>query len=120
LRYLTYILLGVLLLEISGLREVCFSRPCVGHDCCPAPKGKSLPGRSAVPECCLAMALTLQSSVAEVTRGAEYSVTIVPIETKHATDSIPPLVERRPERLTSSGLTLPSLTPLLQSCLLLI
>jgi hypothetical protein len=66
------------------------------------------------------MALTLQSSVAEVTRGAEYSVTILAIETKHATDSIPPLVERRPERLTSSGLRLPSLTPLLQSCLLLI
>ncbi|MGA9055716.1 MAG: hypothetical protein WB763_04325 [Terriglobia bacterium] len=66
------------------------------------------------------MALTLQSSVAEVTSGTDHSVTILPIETKHATGSIPPLVERRPERLTSSGLTLPPLTPLLQSCLLLI
>ncbi|MGA2475409.1 MAG: hypothetical protein ABSC21_01670 [Terriglobia bacterium] len=66
------------------------------------------------------MALTLQSSVAEVTSGTDHSVTILLIETKRATDSIPPLVERRPERLTSSGLTLPPLTPLLQSCLLLI
>jgi hypothetical protein len=120
LKYLSYILLGVLLLQFSGLREVCFSRPHPSHDCCPTPKGKSLPGRSAVPECCLAMTLTLGSSVAEVTRGTERSEAILPIETKHAADSIPPLVERRPERLTSSGLTLPPLTPLLQSCLLLI
>ena len=46
-----YVLRAVLILEVSGLREVCFSRPCASHDCCPAPKGKSLPGRSAVPEC---------------------------------------------------------------------
>jgi hypothetical protein len=120
LRRLTYILLGVLLLQFSGLRELCFSRPCPSHDCCPAPKGKSLPGRSAVPECCLAMALTLQGSVAEVTRGTDHAITLQPIETNRATDLIPPLVERRPERLTSSGLTLPPLTPLLQTCLLLI
>jgi hypothetical protein len=120
LRRLTYILLGVLLLQFSGLREVCFARPCASHDCCPAPKGKSLPSRSSLPDCCLAMALTLQSSVAEVATGADHSVTLQPIEMNPATDLVPPLVERRPERLTSSGLTLPPLTPLLQTCLLLI
>jgi len=117
---LTYILLGVLLFQFSGLREFCFSRPCARHHCCPAPRGKSLPDRSAFPECCLAMALTLQSSVTEVMSGSDHSVTLQPIETKRATDFVPPLVERRPERLASSGLTLPPLTPLLQTCLLLI
>jgi hypothetical protein len=66
------------------------------------------------------MALTLQGSVAEITSGTERSVTLQAIETNPATDSVPPRVERRPERLTSSGLTLPPLTPLLQTCLLLI
>ena len=120
MRRFTYILVGVLLLQFSGVREVCFARPSARHDCCPAPKGKSLPGRSALPECCLAMALTLQSSVAEVVSGTNHSVTFQPIETNRATEFIPPLLERWPERLTSSGLTLPPLTPLLQTCLLLI
>ncbi len=120
MRRLTYILLGVMLLQMSGLREVCFSQPRANHDCCPAPKGKSLPGRSTVPECCLAMALTLQGSVAEITSGTDHSVTIQPMETKRATDPILPRVARQTERLTSSGLTLPPLTPLLQTCLLLI
>jgi hypothetical protein len=66
------------------------------------------------------MALTLQSSVAEVTSGTGHSITMGPIETITATRFIPPLVERRPERLRSSDLTLPPLTPLLQTCLLLI
>jgi len=120
LRRLTYILLGVMLLQMSGLREVCFSQPRAGHDCCPAPKGESLPGHSPLPDCCLAMVLTVQSSVAEITSGSDHSASIRPMEAKHATDPILPRVERRPERLTSSGLTLPPLTPLLQTCLLLI
>ena len=120
MRRLTYILLGVLLLQFSGLREVCFARPSRSHDCCPAPKGKSLPSPSSMPDCCLAMALTLQSSVAEITSGTSRSVTLQAIETNPATDRIPPRIERQPERLTSSGLTFPPLTPLLQTCLLLI
>jgi hypothetical protein len=120
LRRFIYILLGVMLLQLSGLREVCFSQPHPRHDCCPAPKGKPLPSRSTVPECCLAMALTLQSSVAEVTSGTGHSVTIQPMQAKHATDAIRPRVVRQTEILTSSGLTLPPLTPLLQTCLLLI
>jgi hypothetical protein len=66
------------------------------------------------------MALTIQTSVAEVASGAYRSLALQPIETTPATDFLPPLVERWPERLTSSGLTLPPLTPLLQTCLLLI
>jgi hypothetical protein len=66
------------------------------------------------------MALTLQSSVAEVTGGTGHSVTLQPIETNPANDFVPALVERRPETLASSGLTFPPLTPLLQTCLLLI
>jgi hypothetical protein len=66
------------------------------------------------------MALTLQSSVAEVTSGTNGSVTAQPMETNPATDFIPPLVVRWPEKLMSSGLTLPPLSPLHQTCLLLI
>jgi hypothetical protein len=46
-----YVLRPVLILKVSGLREVCFSRPSPSHDCCPASKDKSLPDRCAVPEC---------------------------------------------------------------------
>jgi hypothetical protein len=109
-----------MLLQMSGLREFCFARPRASHDCCPTPKDESLPSPSSVPDCCLSMALTLQSSVAEITSGTTHSVTIQPIERKPATDPILPRVERRPETLTSSGLTFPPLTPLLQTCLLLI
>ena len=66
------------------------------------------------------MALTLQSSVAEMTSGTDRSITLQPIETNLVTDLVPPRIERQPERLTSSGLTFPPLTPLLQTCLLLI
>ena len=120
MRRLTYILLGVMLLQLSGLREVCFSPSRARHDCCPAPKGRSLPGRSTVPDCCLAMALTVQGSVAEVTSGTDHSVIIQPRQTKRATAPLLPRVVRRAEILTTSGLTLPPLTPLLQTCLLLI
>ena len=120
MRRLTYILLAVLLLQFSGLREFCFARPSASHGCCPAPKSKPLPASSQLPDCCLAMALTVQGSVAEVISAAGHSVTLQSIETNRATDSIPPRVDRQPERLSSSGLTLPPLTPLLQTCLLLI
>ena len=120
MRRLTYVLLGVMLLQMSGLRELCFAPPRASHDCCPAPKSKSLPGPSSFPDCCLSMALTLQASVAEITSSTGLSVTLQPIETKPAIDVAPALVERQPERLTSSGLTLPPLTPLHQTCLLLI
>ena len=66
------------------------------------------------------MALTLQSSVAEVTSRNGHSVTLQPIETNPAIDFVPPRVERRHETLMSSGRILPPLTPLLQTCLLLI
>jgi hypothetical protein len=46
-----YILRAVLMLKVTGLRRVCFSRPSPSHDCCPAPRDKLLPDRSAVPEC---------------------------------------------------------------------
>jgi len=109
-----------MLLQMSGWRELCFAQPRASHHCCPAPKGKSLPSPSSFPDCCLSMALTLQASVAEITNAANHSVTLQPIETASATDSVLPRVERRFEILTSSGLTLPPLTPLRQTCLLLI
>ena len=120
MKRLTFILLAVMLLQMSGWREVCFARPRTGHDCCPAPKGKSLPSPSSFPDCCLSMALTLQASVAEITSSTGHSITLQPIETKPAIDIAPALVERQAERLTSSDLTLPPLTPLRQTCLLLI
>jgi len=120
LKRLTFILLAVMLLQMSGWRELCFSQSRAGHDCCPAPKGKSIPSPSSFPDCCLSMALTLQASVAEITSSTAHSVTLQPIETKPAIDFVPALVERQPERLTSSGLTFPPLTPLHQTCLLLI
>jgi len=66
------------------------------------------------------MALTLQSSVAEITSSTARSVTLQAVETQPAIDSVPELVKRQPQRLTSSGLTFPPLTPLHQTCLLLI
>ena len=120
MRRLTFILLLVMVLQMSGLRELCFAQPRARHDCCPAPKGKSLPSPSSFPDCCLSMALTLQASVAEITSATNHFVTLQPIETAPAIDPFLPRVDRRFETLTSSGLTLPPLTPLRQTCLLLI
>ena len=66
------------------------------------------------------MLLTVQGSVAEVTNGSSHSVSVQPVETTHVNDPIVPRVVRQAEILTSSGLTLPPLTPLHQTCLLLI
>jgi len=119
-RRLTYILLGILLLEMSGLRELCFAQPRPSHHCCPAPRGESLPNPSSVPDCCLSMVLTLEASVAEVTSATNHTLIVKRTETRSVTEPALPRAERVPEIVTFSGLTLPPLTPLRQTCLLLI
>lgn len=120
MKRLTYILFAVFLFQVSGVRDLCFSQPRASHHCCPASKGNSIPSPSSLPDCCLSMALTVQASVAEVSSGTDHTVTLQPIETQLTINSIPPRPERQTEPLTSSGLTLPPLSPLLQTCQLLI
>ena len=120
MRSLTYILLGVMLLQVSGVRDVCFCRQYVKHDCCPASKDNSLPSQPSIPDCCLSMALTLQSSIAEPAAGPDHAVSLQSNQARRVADPIAPRPERQPEILASSGLTLPHIPPLLQTCLLLI
>jgi hypothetical protein len=66
------------------------------------------------------MALTLQSSVAEITAGTNHAPALQPIGIATPPVAISPLAEWSTEILTSSGLTFPPLTPLHRTCLLLI
>jgi len=66
------------------------------------------------------MALTVQSSVAEITAGSIHDHALQPSQDTTAPVPVLPLVERSTEILTSSGLTFPPLTPLHRTCLLLI
>lgn len=117
---LGYILLAALVLQLPAVRGLCAPLTGNNHACCPTAQRDSVPNPSPLPDCCLVALLRDESSIAEVGAALEavnataqgVGAVVLPPLRPAVTD---PLVSLRIFQPVS-----PPLTPLLQTCLLLI
>jgi len=113
-------LLALSLAQLSGLTTVCV--PCRGqtHPCCPMPDNTRLPNSSSLPDCCLSYILNCQGSIIEarnIHTPSEYTAQSAAAHVRSAV----PLVAINRSALQHVSLPIsPPLSPLSQSCLLLI
>ena len=115
-----YILLVVLLVQLSGLRALCSPGRRQSHACCPTGTKTTLPSSSPLPDCCISSILNFQGSITETrspVRPSEYTA-------HSAVASVPSAVHfiaiHTPVEQVALPTTSPPLNPLSQSCLLLI
>jgi len=115
-----YILLVVFLVQLSGLRALCLPSHSQTHACCPMGAKTTLPNSPSLPECCLTSLLNYQASITETQNAVDKSE----LTAQSGTVSIPPKVHPFVTRTQVRQIALPSisppLSPLAQSCLLLI
>jgi hypothetical protein len=115
-----YLLLVVSLVHLSGLRVLCVPRHGQAHPCCPTPAKTTLPSSSPLPDCCLSCILTCQGSVTETrnTDGpSEYAAQSAALCVRSAVPFV--AINTSVRQLVSPSIS-PPLSPLSQSCLLLI
>lgn len=120
MKKLAYVLLAVLLMQLSGLRMMC--APCTAspHDCCPSAGEHSPLKQSSLPDCCLASVLTCQGSITEVQDPSYDSHFVLVIAKTPAAGLTSVVVRGKAARRPLSHPLSPPLGPLLQTCLLLI
>jgi hypothetical protein len=115
-----YFLLVVSLVQLSGLTAVC--APChrQTHPCCPMPDKTRLPNSSSLPECCVSYILNCQGSTTEarnIHTPSEYTAQSAAALVRSAA---PLVAVNRPVLQHVSLPISPPVSPLSQSCLLLI
>jgi hypothetical protein len=115
-----YFLLVVFLVQLSGLRGVCVpSRPQT-HRCCPMSGNTTLPNSSSLPDCCKGSILNYQGSITE-RRNTNYPSEYTAQSAAVSVSSVVPLVAiSTPVPRVVLPSASPPLSPLSQSCLLLI
>jgi len=121
LKRFAYLLLAVILSQLSGLGMMCAPRTASRHSCCTTPEERSPVNRSSLPDCCLVSLLNYQGSITEV-QGPRFDSHSARVIAKTPAVALPPEVspfnaDRRPSLHSSLS---PPLSPLLQTCLLLI
>jgi len=117
-----HLVLVALVLQLTGVVRVCApDQPMAAHDCCAPPDQKSsAPSASSVPECCFMSAVRERGSLAPAKVASEH-VTQVSQATRQSPLPAIALSER-----SSAGLwrvshpVSPPISPLFQTCLLLI
>jgi hypothetical protein len=115
-----YLLLTVLLVQLSGLRLLCVPGHCQTHACCPMSTNTTPPSSSSLPACCLNFLLNYQGSITETQSAghpSEYTGQLGEISHPSAVPRVPTSAPVRQHMLPSIS---PPLSPLSQSCLLLI
>ena len=120
MKRVTYILLVVVLVQFLGLKGLCAPASKPAHDCCPSSQQRPAESSSPLPDCCVATAARDQGGVAEIrTDNQSVGTTIQP-----AIVTLPRLFPPAHPPLRGwaalSQLVFPPLTPLSQTCLLLI
>jgi len=115
-----YLLLVVFLVQLSGLRALCVPNHRQTHACCPISSKTTLPSSSSLPDCCLTSILNYQGSITET----QNSVGQSELTAQSGTVSLPSIEPLVAISTVVRRLVLPSisppLSPLSQSCLLLI
>jgi len=115
-----YLLLAVFLVQLTGLRALCVPIRAQSHSCCPA-STSSMPATSTtLPDCCLTSLLNYQGSITEgqssISRPELTAQSVI-----EATPRVAPVAaQRAPSRRSLLGHYSPPVTPLAQTCLLLI
>jgi hypothetical protein len=112
-----YLLLVVFLVQLSGLRALCVPSARHAHPCCPM---SGRPGSSSLPDCCISSLLTCQGSITEtrnVDRPSEYTAHAA---TAPPATGVPVVAVSIPTLQRVLPSISPPLSPLSQSCLLLI
>jgi hypothetical protein len=113
-------LVAVFLLQLSGLRALCVPSPGRPHACCPADEKPTLPNRPSLPDCCLISFLNYQGSITEV-RGSDHRSDLTAVLGRvFMPSTVPPDISNAPVRQVTLPTVSPPLSPLLQTCLLLI
>jgi hypothetical protein len=115
-----YLLLTVFLVQLSGLTALCVPSHPKSHACCPMSTKTTPLSSSSLPDCCKISILNYQGSVAEIRntdRPSEYTAQSAVV----SIPSVAPLVALdKPMRQRILPSISPPLSPLSQSCLLLI
>jgi len=115
-----YLLLVVSLVQLSGLRVLCVPRQGQAHPCCPMPAKTTLPSSSPFPDCCVSCILNCEGSVTEARdtdRPSEYTAQSAAVSARLAVPFV--AINTSVRQLVSPSIS-PPLSPLSQSCLLLI
>jgi hypothetical protein len=115
-----YLLLAVFVVQLSGLRGVCAPQSRQMHGCCPS-DAKTTPSRSSsLPDCCLASILNFQVSITEARQGDRPSEYTAQPATVFVASAAPLIAISTPVRFHVLPTSSPPLSPLSQSCVLLI
>ena len=115
-----YLLLTVFLVQLSGLRALCVPSHRQTHACCPISTKTTLPSSSSLPDCCISSILNYQGSITETRntdRPSEYTAQSAAMSVPSAAPLVAISTPVRQRVLPSIS---PPLSPLSQSCLLLI
>jgi hypothetical protein len=120
LRQVTYILVTAVLTHLSGLRACCAPPPGPSHGCC-APEKQGVPRRSVpVPDCCRVSPATDQTAAAQSEDGSDRASQVAQSAQHIVPVFVLPLVFAPANPDALSHPVSPPLSPLLQTCLLLI
>jgi len=120
MRRAVYLLLAVSLVQLSGLAVVCVPCRSQTHPCCPMPDKSRLPNSCSLPDCCVNYILNCQGSITEA-RGTHSPLTYTAQSAASQVRSVVPFVAVNRSVLQHVSLPIsPPLSPLSQSCLLLI
>ena len=118
LKRFTYLLLVVVLTQFLGLKGLCAPASRASHDCCPPVQEKS--SSSPLPDCCVATAARDQGGVAQTRAESESVSTDLKGEDNVLPGLVPPALAPRRGLVAYSHPVSPPISPLLQTCLLLI
>ena len=121
LRRFTYIVVVAAAVHLSGLRALCVRSVAPAHECCPQTHSERSDTSSAsLPNCCVVSALWFEGSVAEVRSNKDAASTGAYAYQTPVLGVMPKVVPNPISPRAFSNPTSPPLSPLLQTCLLLI
>jgi len=120
MRHAVYLLLAVSLVQLSGLAVVCLPCHSQTHPCCPMPDKTRLPNSSSLPECCVSYILNCQGSITEARDTYSPSEYTAQSAAAQVSSAVPCVAINRSVLQHVSLPISPPLSPLSQSCLLLI
>ena len=114
------LLLVVFLVQLTGLRALCVPSRSRSHACCPMSTKTTPPSSSSLPACCLNFLLNYQGSITEAQNAGHSSEYAAELGEVSHSSAAPLVATSAPVRRHMLPSISPPLSPLSQSCLLLI
>ncbi len=114
------LLLTVFVVQLSGLRTLCVPSHSSSHPCCPMSTNTTPPSSSSLPACCVNFLLNYQGSLTETQSAGDSSGYTAQLGEMSHPSAAPRVATSAPVRQHMLPSVSPPLSPLSQSCLLLI